>query len=93
MTVRAKSELHRALSKPGVAAIWARSNTVGELQVQVKDHEGKLTTVFIPSSRGAPEPRFINLLDHAPAAHWRDSKSLLAAVRLGHLHVTLKQKD
>ncbi len=89
MTVRARTELHRSLGK-GVTALFAKSNIVGELQVQVRGHDGKLTTIFIPSSVGQ-EPRLINLLDSATAQAWRESKSLLAAVRLGHLTVTVKK--
>jgi hypothetical protein len=90
MTVRAKSNLSRALSGAAkVKAIMAKSNVVGELQVQVVGLEGKLITVFIPSSAGRAEPRLVNLLDSATAAEWKKSRSLLAAVRIGHLTVTL----
>lgn len=91
MTVRAKSALSRALvSTAKVKAIWAKSNVVGELQVQVVGHDGKLTTVFIPSSAGRADARSVNLLDWAPAAEWRRSRSLLAAVRQGHVTVQVE---
>ena len=90
MTVRAKSDLSRALGAADkVKALMAKSNVVGELQVQVVGHEGKLTTVFIPTSAGRAEPRLVNLLDSATAEEWKRSRSLLAAVRAGHLTVTL----
>lgn len=73
-----------------VKAIWAKSNVVGELQVQVVGHDGKLTTVFIPSSAGRPDARSVNLLDWAPATEWRRSRSLLAAVRQGHVTVQVE---
>lgn len=92
MTVRAKSELSKALASGSVKALWAKSNVVGELQVQVTNHEGKLETVFIPSSVGRIEPRLINLLNFAPALEWKKSRSLLAAVRAGHLTVTLQKE-
>ena len=91
MTVRAKSELSKALASDRVKVVLAKSNIVGELQVQVVNHEGKLETVFIPSSTGRAQPRWINLLDFAPAAEWKRSRSLMAAVRQGHLTVTLQK--
>jgi hypothetical protein len=92
MTVRQKSELSKSLLSDKVKKILAKSNIVGELQVQVVNHEGKLETVFIPSSTGRQQPKWINLLDFAPASEWKRSRSLMAAVRQGHLTVTL-QKD
>lgn len=89
MTVRAKSELSRVLgSSKQIKAIWAKSNIVGELQVQVTGHSGEIETVFIPSSAGSRD-RLVNLLDFAPPKNWKKSRSFLAAVRLGHLAVTL----
>jgi len=92
MTVRAKSELSKSLTSDKVTALMAKSNIVGELQVQVVNREGKLETVFIPSSAGRAQPRLVNLLDFAPAIEWKRSRSLMAAVRQGHLTVTI-QKD
>ena len=91
MTVRAKSELGRVLgSGTSIKALWAKSHVVGELQVQVMGLEGKIVTVFLPSSAGGIE-RKVNLLKYATPAHWKKSRSLLAAVRLGHLTVTVER--
>ena len=92
MTVRSRTNLHRALADTNVKALLARSNVVGDLQIQAIGFEGKMVAVFVPSSVGVREPRLVNLLDYAPAAAWRDSRSLMAAVRAGHILVTL-QKD
>jgi hypothetical protein len=48
-----------------------------------------MTTVFLPSSVGMKEPRFVNLLDYGPIESWRASRSFLAAVRMGHVSVVL----
>jgi len=91
MTVRAKAELSRVLgSGTSIKAIWARSNVVGELQVQVIGHEGTVETVFIPSAVGGQD-RKVNLLNYATPKQWKKSRSLLAAVRLGHLTVTVEK--
>ena len=92
MTVRAKTELHKALSTPDLVGLMARSNVVGELQVQAIGYDGKMVSVFLPSSVGLTEPRLVNLLDSAPASAWKASRSFLAAVRAGHVHVTLSRK-
>lgn len=92
MTVRAKTELHRALAIADLKALYVSSNVVGELQVQAIGHDGKMATVFLPSSVGLAEPRLVNLLDSAPVASWRASRSLMAAVRAGHVHVTLSKR-
>lgn len=89
MTVRAKTQLHRALSQTDVSSVWIRSHCVGELQVQAIGYEGRMATVFIPSSVGLQEPRLVDLIQFAPAAAWKASRSLMAAVRAGHVHVTL----
>jgi len=91
MTVRAKSELSKALSSGNVKSLMAKSNVVGELQVQVINHDGKMDTMFIPSSAGG-HVRWVNLFSFAPASEWKKSRSLMAAVRAGHLTVKL-QKD
>lgn len=49
-----------------------------------------MITVFLPSSVGRNEPRLVNLLDHAPQKAWRASRSLMAAVRAGHVEIILK---
>ncbi len=46
------------------------------------------STVYIPSSR--PRPRPVNLLNYASPSEWKKSVSLLSAVRLGHLSVTVE---
>ncbi len=90
MTVREKSSLNRALGQHhDVSALWAISHVVGELQVQAVGYEGRMVTVFIPSSVGQSEPRSVNLIDSAPASAWKASRSLMAAVRAGYVHVTL----
>jgi hypothetical protein len=90
MTVREKTALAKSLAKPGIKAIVVKSNVVGELQIQGVGHDGKLTTVFLPSSAGAQTPREVNMLDYGPVASWRNSRSFLAAVRMGHITVTLQ---
>ncbi len=92
MTVRAKTELHRALAATDLVALWAKSNTVGELQVQALGPEGRMQTVFIPSSVGLAEPRLVNLLDYASQSAWRASRSLMAAVRAGHVEIILTKR-
>jgi hypothetical protein len=91
MTVRAKTEIYRALNAPGITQIWVKSNIVGELQVQAIGYDGTMQTVFVPSSIGLAEPRLVNLIDFASASSWRASRSLMAAVRMGHITVTLKK--
>ncbi len=90
MTVRAKTELHRALAATNVAGLWVMSNIVGEVQVQVIGAKGEMLPVFVPSSAGLERPRWVNLLDTAPATAWKKSRSLMAAVRANHIYVTLK---
>lgn len=91
MTVRARAELARILkSGAAIKAIWARSNCRGQLQVQVTGHEGRIESVFIPSDVQAGS-KGLNLLAYAPAANWKKSRSLLEAVRLGHLTVTVEK--
>lgn len=89
MTVREKTALSKSLAKQGIKAVFAKSSIVGELQIQCIGHDGKLTTVFLPSSLGLTKPRLVNLLDYGPVSSWRESRSLLNAVRLGHVSVTL----
>lgn len=89
MTVRQRSELAKILgSGSNVRAIWATSNTVGELMVQVTSKEGGTQTVYIPSSRSRPQP--VNLLAYATPTEWKKSVSLLSAVRQGHLSVSVE---
>jgi hypothetical protein len=92
MTVRAKSQLSTSLASANVKALLVSSNVSGEFQLQVGDGVGGVVSIFIPSSVGQPKPRYVNLLEHAPALEWRKSKSLMAAVRGGHLSVLLKKK-
>lgn len=90
MTVREKAALTKALAKHGIARVMVKSNIVGELQIQCEDG-GKVVNVFIPSSLRSADPSWVNLLDFATLAAWRDSKSLLNAVRMGYLTVRLEQ--
>lgn len=92
MTVRAKSQLSTSLVSANIKALLVKSNVSGEFQLQVGDGRDGVVSVFIPSSVGQSNPRYVNLLDHAPAQEWRKSKSLMAAVRGGHLSVLLKKK-
>ena len=89
MTVRQKTALVKALAQPGLKALNVKSNVVGELQIQGSGYNGNMTTVFLPSSLGLQEPRFVNLLDYGPIEAWRSSRSFLAAVRMGHVSVVL----
>ena len=90
MTVRERARISRNLgSRNDIRAIEATSNITGELQVQVIDENGIAKHVFIPSSVGG-KVRPINLLAYATKDQWRDSRSFLDAIRLGHLTVTIK---
>lgn len=89
MTVRQKTALVKAMAEPGVQQLRVRSNVVGELQIQCVGYDGNMTTVFLPSSVGLMEPRFVNLLDYGSVESWRNSRSFLAAVRMGHISVVL----
>ena len=89
MTVRQKTALVKALAQPGIKVLRVRSNVVGELQIQVAGYDGNMKTVFIPTSVGLADPRFVNLLDYGPVESWRVSRSFLAAVRMGHISVVL----
>ena len=91
MTVRAKTEIYRALNAQNITAVWVKSTIVGELQIQAVGYDGEMQTVFIPSSVGVAEPRLVNLIGFASASSWRASRSLMAAVRAGHITVTLKK--
>lgn len=88
MTVRQRTALVKALSQPGLTTLKIKSNVVGEIQLQVAGYDGNMKTVFVPSSVGS-EPRIVNLLDYGPVESWRSSRSFLAAVRMGHVSVTL----
>lgn len=90
MTVRQKTALVKTLARSGLKTLCVKSNVVGELQMQAMGYDGTLKTVFLPSSVGLSEPRFVNLLDYAPVEAWRTSRSFLAAVRMGHVNVTLE---
>jgi len=93
MTVRAKSQLSTSLSSgANIKALLVKSNVSGEFQLQVGDGKGGAVSVFVPSSAGQSNPRYVNLLEYASAQEWRKSKSLMAAVRGGHLSVLLKKK-
>jgi hypothetical protein len=90
MTVRARAELSKLLgADTKIVAIWARSTCRGELQVQVDGFEGT-QSIFIPSDVPTGS-KGLNLLGYASPAQWKKSRSLLAAVRLGHLVVTVEK--
>lgn len=86
MTVRQRLALVKSLSKP-VKVLRAKSNTVGELQIQVIV-DGKQEVVFLPSSTG--KDLWIDLLAVAPVDAWKKSTSLLNSVRLGHVTIDLE---
>jgi len=89
MTVREKASLTKSLARAGIKTVNAKSNIVGELQIVCYTKDGKSITVFLPSSVGKAQPRWVNLLESCPIEAWRESKSLLNAVRMGHVTVTL----
>ena len=89
MTVREKAALSKQLSRPGIKSIRAKSNIIGELQIVSYLKDGTSVVVFLPSSVGVTNPRWVNLLDWCSVETWRESKSLLNAVRMGHVTVIL----
>jgi hypothetical protein len=72
---RERAELLRLLNTPGVTNIPVRTRTSGEIQViaQGPAPENRVTVLFQPGL-------LYNLLDFAPAAWWKVSRSLLSAV-------------
>lgn len=90
MTVRERTAVAKALSSSGLKAIVVKSNVVGELQIQGVGHDGRMTTVFLPSSVGLQQPKLVNMLDYGPVSSWRNSSSFLSAVRMGHITVVLQ---
>lgn len=88
MTVRAKLHLSKELAK-SASIVELRARTLsfnGELRVQV-EYEKELHVVSIKST-GRPED-FVDLLTVAPASAWKGSGSLLSAVKLGYLAVSV----
>ena len=84
MTVREKASLSKSMARPGIKSVWAISKIVGELQIQGVGFNGENITVFL--SPKAPT----NLLLLGPMDGWRSCRSLLNAVKLNHVAVTLE---
>jgi hypothetical protein len=91
MTVRAKTDLSKALSDPSVKAVFVYSLSVGELQIQAENTDGKPITIFLRSSIGSREKHKIDLLQYAPASIWKHSKSLMAAIRASQLRMEIQR--
>jgi hypothetical protein len=89
MTVRGKAEIVRQLAGPGIRRILVSSSLMGELQIQADGPKGETIQVFVPSSAGQPNPRYLDLVPLAPASAWRQSRTFLAAIRDGYLQVQL----
>ena len=83
MTVRQRMHLAKALATPGLAKLEVQSAAVGELQLQVLVGTGQ-ESIFIRREV------WTDLLSIATQESWKNSSSLLNAVRLGHLRVNYR---
>lgn len=91
--VREKRDLLYVLGQPAPSELMVRVGISGEIQVRAQDPEGLLpdaVVVLQPPDKFSPQGRKYNLLDFAPVAWWRASKTLSSAVESGWLYVDVQ---
>lgn len=90
MTVRSRLALAKDLGRLQARRLLASSLITGQLQVQATGYDGRAIAVFLPSLRGNAEIRAIDLLEYAPQGAWKNSRTLLSAVRAGLAQVEIE---